>query len=68
VILVVVAQLTSVKPWASLFTLHCCSSISCVNNELAIIDSEGNLFTNRLHTLFATWLDASQRCWDDVLL
>ena len=31
------------KPWASFFTLHCCSSLSCINEYLAI-DSCGYVY------------------------
>jgi len=42
------------------FTLHWLSSLSCVNEKLAI-DSGGYFFMNSLRTLISTWLDVYQR-------
>ena len=53
------------KPWASFFTLHCSSSLSCVNEYLAI-DSGGYVYeqSSRIHC--SMWLDASQRSREGV--
>ena len=51
------------KPGAILFTLHCSSSLRCMNEYLAI-DSGGYLCTNTLQALVAPWLDASLRSRD----
>ena len=37
------------KPWASLFTLHCSSSISCLN-EYLVIDRGGYVYEQPLCT------------------
>ena len=44
-----------VEPWASLFTRHCSSSLSCVSKLLGI-DSGGYVFMNRLDSLITAWL------------
>ena len=49
-----------VRLWASLFTLHCSSSLTCTNEYLAI-DSGGHLHTTDLHILKVAWLDAIPR-------
>ena len=56
-----------VKPWASLFTLHCSSSLSCMNEHLPI-DSGEYLCTCSFHKLIAAWLNSSQKSWDGVWL
>ena len=53
------------KPWASFFTLHCSSSLSCMNEYLAI-DSGGNVYEQLSHINCSIWLDASQRSQDGV--
>ena len=49
------------KPWASFFTLHCSSSLSCLTEDLAI-DSGGYVYEQPSRI----WLDASQRSRDGV--
>ena len=49
------------KHWASIVPLHCSSSLSCINEYLAI-DSGG--YGSRINC--SIWLDASQRSWDGV--
>ena len=39
-----------VKPWADFFTLHCPSSVSCINEYLAI-NSGGYLCEQPLHII-----------------
>ena len=41
------------------FALHCCSSLSCMNEYLAV-NSGGYVNTNNLCTCIAAWLSASQ--------
>ena len=36
------------KPWASFFTLHCSSSLNCINEYLAI-DSGGYVYEQSLY-------------------
>ena len=48
------------KPWASFFTLHCSSSLSCINKYLAV-DSGGYVYEQSLHINCSMWMDASQR-------
>ena len=55
------------KPWASFFTLHCSSSLSCINEYLAI-DSGGYVYEQPLHINCSIWLALSQRSWDGVWL
>ena len=55
------------KPWASVSTLHCSSSIRCMN-EYLVIDIGAYLFTNSLRALIAGWLSGSERRRDDVPL
>ena len=43
-----------------IYILHYCSSLSCMNEYLAI-DSGGYLCTNCLRALFTAWLNAVQR-------
>ena len=54
------------KPWASSFsTLHCSSSLSCINEYLAI-DSGGYVYEQPSRINCSIWLDASQRGRDGV--
>ena len=53
------------KPWASFFTLHCSSSLSCINKYLAI-DSGGYVYEQLMRIHCSIWLDASQRSQDGV--
>ena len=53
------------KPWACFFTLHCSSSLSCINQYLAT-DSGGYVYEQPLHINCSIWLDASQRSRDGV--
>ena len=55
------------KPWASFFTLHCSSSLSCINEYLAT-DSGGYVYEQATRINCSIWLDASQRNWDGVWL
>ena len=47
------------KHWAGFFTLHCSSSLSCINDYLAI-DSGGYVYEQPSHNC-SIRLDASQR-------
>ena len=53
------------KPWSSLFTLHCSSSLSCRNEYLAI-DCGGYVYEQPSGINCSIWLDASQRTRDGV--
>ena len=53
------------KSWASFFTLHCSSSLSCINEYLAI-DSGGYVYEHPSRINCSIWLDASQRSGDGV--
>ena len=55
------------KPWAFFFTLHWSSSLSCVNEYLAI-DSGGYVYKQPSCVNCSIWLDASKRSWDGVWL
>ena len=48
------------KPWESVFTVHCFSSLICTNEYLAI-DSGGYVYKQLSHINCSIWLDASQR-------
>ena len=48
------------KPWQVSFTLHCSSSLSCVNEYLAI-DFGGYVYEQPSHINCSIWLNASQR-------
>ena len=48
------------KPWARFFTLHCSSSLSCINEYLAV-DSGGYVYEQPSRINCSIWLDASQR-------
>ena len=48
------------KPRANLFTLHCSSSLSCINEYLAI-GSGGYVYDQPSCINCSIWLDASQR-------
>ena len=53
------------KPWASVFTLHCFSSLSCINKYLTVV----YMCTRSLpHINCSMWFDASQRSWDGIWL
>ena len=54
-----------IKPWASVFTLHCSSSLSCINEYLAV-DSGGYVYEQSSRSKFSIWLDGSQRSRDGV--
>ena len=51
---------TVLKPWASFFTLHCSSSLSCIIYILAI-NSGGYVYKQHSRINCSIWLDASQR-------
>ena len=53
------------KPWASFFTLHCPSSLSCIN-EYLIIYSGGYVYEQPSRINCSIWLDASQGSRDGV--
>ena len=53
------------KPWACFFILHCSSSLSCINEYLAI-DSGGYVYEQPSRINCSTWLDASQRSRDGI--
>ena len=53
------------KPWASFFTLHCSSSLSYINEYLAI-NSGGYVYEQPSRINCSIWLDASQRSQDGV--
>ena len=53
------------KPWASFFTLHCSSSLSCINEYLTT-DSGGYVYEQPSRINCSIWLDASQRSLDGV--
>ena len=53
------------KPWASFFTLHCSSSLSCINEYLAI-NSGGYVYEQSSRMNCSVWLDASGRSRDGV--
>ena len=53
------------KPWASFVTPHCSSSLSCINEYLAI-DSDGYVYEQPSRINCSIWLDASQRSRDGV--
>ena len=55
------------KPWARVFTLHCSSSLSCINEYLAI-DSGGYVYEKYPRINCSIRLDASQRSRDGVLV
>ena len=53
------------KPWASVFALHCSSSLSCINEYLGI-DSGGYVYGKLSRINCSIWLDGSQRSGDGV--
>ena len=55
------------KPWARFFTLHCSSSLSCINEYLAI-GSGGYVYEQPSRINGNLRLDAYQRIWDGVWL
>ena len=54
-----------VKTWGKCFTLHCSSSLSRINEYLAI-DSGGYVYEQLSRIICSIWLDASQRSQDGV--
>ena len=48
------------KPWVNVFTLHCSSSLSCINEYLAV-DSGRCVYEQPSRINYSIWLDASQR-------
>ena len=48
------------KLWASFFTLHCSTLLSCIN-EYQAIDSGGYVYEHPSRNICSIWLDASQR-------
>ena len=48
------------NPWVRFFTLHCSSSLSCMNEYLSI-DSGGYLYEQSSRINCSIWLDACQR-------
>ena len=53
------------KPWESLITLHWSSSLSCINEYLAI-DSGGYVYEQPSRINCSIWPDASHRSREDV--
>ena len=53
------------KPWTSVFTLHCSSSLSCINEYLAK-DNGGYMYEQLSRIYCSIWLNASQRSRDVV--
>ena len=53
------------KSWACFSTIHCSSSLSCINEYLAI-DSGGYVYEQHLRINCIMWLDASQRSLDSI--
>ena len=53
------------KPWAVCFTLQCSSSLSCINEYLAI-DINGYVYEQPSRINCNMWLDDSQRSRDGV--
>ena len=53
------------KRWASVFTLHYSSSLSCIN-EYQAIDSGGYVYEQPSRINCSIWLDASQRSRDGI--
>ena len=51
------------EPLPSLITPHCHSSLSCINEYLAI-QTVVDMWTNSLRAAIAAWLNTSQRSWD----
>ena len=54
-----------VKILGVFFTLHCSSSLSCIDEYLTI-DSGGYVHEQPSRINCSIWLDASQRCRDGV--
>ena len=54
-----------VKNMGKFFTLHCSSSLSCINEYLAI-DNGGYVYEQPSRINCSIWLDASQRSRDGV--
>ena len=55
------------KPRARFFTLHCSSSLSCINEYLAI-GTAGYVYEQHSRLNCSIWLDVSQTSWDGVWL
>ena len=53
------------KPWASSFSIHCSSSLSCIHEYLAI-DSGRYVYKQPSRINCSIWLDASQRSQNGV--
>ena len=53
------------KPWVHFYTLHCSSSLCCINEYLAL-DSGGYVYEQPSRNNCSIWLDASQRSGDGV--
>ena len=53
------------EPLASLITPRCHSSLSCINEYLAI-QTVVDMWTNSLRAAIAAWLNTSQRSWDGL--
>ena len=53
------------EPLASLITPRCHSSLSCINEYLAI-QAVVDMWTNNLRAAIAAWLNTSQRSWDGL--
>ena len=53
------------EPLASLITPRCHSSLSCINEYLAI-QTVVDMWTNSLRAAIAAWLNTSERSWDGL--
>ena len=53
------------KPWVCFFTLNCSTSLTCINEYLAI-DSGGYVYEQPSCINCSIWLDASERCRNGV--
>ena len=53
------------KPWANVFTLHCSSSLICINDYL-VIESGGYVYEQPSRINCSIWLDVFQRSGDGV--
>ena len=51
------------KPWAILLIPHCLSSLSCINEYLAIDSGGYIMWMNSLRAVIATWINAPRRSW-----
>ena len=50
------------QPWASFFTLHCSSSIGCINEYLAI-DRGGYVYKQPSHINCSMWIKCQHKFW-----